>query len=623
MEASNAALLFFIIICFPFASSLLGTNLLSCNISMITSCSACLYFVPEPSQNFQQVADLFGTTSDMITEAIDNFLVTVNCSCDPSLGQFLAHINYKVKQGDTTDNISMKFQNFAVDLPKKTIFPGQIIRVGLVCGCVQRVQVVTYRVVMGDTLYIIGMRFNADLNQTSALNQIDDPSKIHTGEVIFVPAKDLQHLVSIDSGDPIDRKGSNFQHLRRLVTWIVAAVIVLTAIAAIIFLWFILRGKGKSVASIYGIKWLSCCLPRFYHSTALKTSTHHHTSFRDSEVLAVKSSSSEKVVVFTHYEICEATANFNASKKLGQGSCGAVYHGRLRGREVAIKQMKNTKSREFLAELNILCKVNHSNLIELTGYAAGGESLFLVYEFAQNGTLSDHLHGIHRKGFKPLSWTMRVQIALDAAKGLDYIHENTKPYFVHRDVKTSNILLDSCFRAKISDFGLVKLLEHSPEIGTATSKIVGTFGYLPPEYVRDGCVTPKNDVYAYGVVLMELITGKPALSRSSSDGNAENIEHRSLVSFMLSTLDASDDPGALLAQFVDPNLTYYQQDSLIQMALLAKACVDEDRYRRPDMHGIILRLSDILACSLEWEAATEQHSIQDLYPLTSSFSYSK
>ncbi|KAL7166135.1 hypothetical protein ACSBR2_036920 [Camellia fascicularis] len=203
-------------------------------------------------------------------------------------------------------------------------------------------------------------------------------------------------------------------------------------------------------------------------------------------------------------------------------------------------------------------------------------------------------------GFKPLPWTTRVQIALDAAKGLEYIHLYTKPYYVHRDVKSSNILLDSAFHAKIADFGLVKLLEHAPDADTAASRIVGTFGYLAPEYVRDGRITTKSDVYSFGVVLMELLTGQPALSRDASPGNIQYIEHRSLVEYMLSVLE-NNDPFTELSQCIDPTLTHYHKDSLLQMALLSKDCVDEDWNRRPDMCEVVLRLSHTFLCSKQWE----------------------
>ncbi|KAK3043712.1 hypothetical protein RJ639_001908, partial [Escallonia herrerae] len=297
----------------------------------------------------------------------------------------------------------------------------------------------------------------------------------------------------------------------------------------------------------------------------------------ESQNSTVTSFSSDKAINFPYHEIRDATSNFSLSQKIGQGSYGTVYLGKLRGTDVAVKQMKDTKSREFLSELNMLCNVHHTNLIELIGHAVGGDSLFLVYEFAQNGALSDHLHksSVRGKfhalkidknaGFAPFPWTTRIQIALGVAKGLEYIYLHIKPYYVHRDVKTSNILLDSNFRAKVDcRFGLVKLLEqHSKEIGTAASRIVGTIGYLAPEYVRDGYVTTKSDVYGFGVVLLELLSGQPALSRDASPENSQYVEHRSLVDYILSALD-NDDYLTKLTQCIDSALSHYHEDSLFQ-----------------------------------------------------------
>ncbi|XP_057832360.2 lysM domain receptor-like kinase 3 isoform X2 [Cryptomeria japonica] len=312
---------------------------------------------------------------------------------------------------------------------------------------------------------------------------------------------------------------------------------------------------------------------------------------------------SEKPVVFTYDDILEATDNLHKSRKIGEGSYGSVYLGKLMDKMVAIKQMRDTKSKEFLAELKILCKVHHSNLVELIGYSAGGEHLFLVYEYAENGALSECLHDPSSKGHKPLSWTERVQIALDAARGLEYIHEHTKPIYAHRDVKTSNILLDSDLRAKIADFGLVKLLEHSLENQAATTKVVGTFGYLAPEYVRDGHVSTKNDVYAFGVVLMELISGQPALCRSTKSNVGE---WKSLISFVTSIFKESDITTNLKS-LVDKSLLQYPEDLVLKMAILSTSCVEENPDLRPNMLDVVFALSQMLQLSSEWETAQTDH----------------
>jgi len=182
--------------------------------------------------------------------------------------------------------------------------------------------------------------------------------------------------------------------------------------------------------------------------------------------------------------------------------------------KAAIKKMDMQASHEFLAELKVLTHVHHLNLVRLIGYCTEG-SLFLVYEYIENGNLSQHLRGT---GYEPLSWAARVQIALDSARGLEYIHEHTVPVYIHRDIKSANILIDKNYRAKVADFGLTKLTEVG-NTSLPTRGIVGTFGYMPPEYARYGDVSPKVDVYAFGVVLYELISAKEAIVRSTESAS--------------------------------------------------------------------------------------------------------
>ncbi|MBA0844810.1 hypothetical protein Goarm_000070, partial [Gossypium armourianum] len=182
----------------------------------------------------------------------------------------------------------------------------------------------------------------------------------------------------------------------------------------------------------------------------------------------------DKSVEFSYEELALATDNFSMAKKIGEGGFGAVYYANLRGEEAAIKKMDMQATKEFLAELKVLTHVHHLNLVRLIGYCVEG-SLFLVYEYIENGNLSQHLRG---SGREPLPWSTRVQIALDSARGLEYIHEHTVPVYIHRDIKSANILIDKKFRAKVADFGLTKLTE----VGNSSlpTRLVGTFGYMPP-----------------------------------------------------------------------------------------------------------------------------------------------
>ncbi|XP_007011884.2 PREDICTED: lysM domain receptor-like kinase 3 [Theobroma cacao] len=569
---------------------------ISCNVSLTESCPASLYYVPRTTISLEELSALFHVNSNAVNRTIDGFLIAINCSCLAGHDEFTWHLEYEVQPEDTWDGISSKFGSFVVEKPEKALVPSQTVTLDILCGCSEGADTVTYKVTKGDTLHTICSRFDADLNKTAWLNRLENPKLIHEGDVIFIPEPEgLQNLIVYDNKDSSIKKASKSQ--THVVVGAISAAFAVILLTVILVSWKGYKKKGTQLPKPCSRKMDQ--LHSYFDLCTFLTKSGEST---------VSSFNSDKAVVFPYYEVCDATSNFSMSLKIGQGSYGSVYLGKLKGADVAIKQMKNTKSKEFLSEINILCKVHHSNLIELIGYAAGGDSLFLVYEFAQNGALSDHLHGSTLRGYKPLSWIRRVQIALDAANGLEYIHKHTKPYYVHRDVKTSNILLDSNFRAKIADFGLVKLLDNSPEVGAVASRIVGTFGYLAPEYVRDGRVTTKIDIYALGVVLMELLTGQPALSRDASPGNNHYSEHRTVVDYMLSALTDIQKPMIELAKCIDPNLTRYHKDSVLQMALLSKDCVDDNWSQRPDMSEVVLRLSHIFMSSKEWEKQPCSHT---------------
>ncbi|KAM3285443.1 lysM domain receptor-like kinase 3 isoform X2 [Capsicum chacoense] len=203
----------------------------------------------------------------------------------------------------------------------------------------------------------------------------------------------------------------------------------------------------------------------------------------------------DKSVEFSYEELAKATNNFSMENKIGQGGFGAVFYGVLKGERTAIKKMDMQASKEFLAELKVLTHVHHLNLVRLIGYCVEG-SLFLVYEYIENGNLGEHLRG---SGWNPLSWSARVQIALDAARGLEYIHEHTVPLYIHRDIKSANILIDKDFRAKVADFGLTKLTE----VGSTSfhTRLVGTFGYMPPDLRMFFTRVVLEKVYAQWLIL--------------------------------------------------------------------------------------------------------------------------
>ncbi|CAN6571541.1 unnamed protein product [Malus baccata var. baccata] len=301
----------------------------------------------------------------------------------------------------------------------------------------------------------------------------------------------------------------------------------------------------------------------------------------------------DKSVEFSYEELARATDNFSLANKIGQGGFGAVYYAELRGEKAAIKKMDMQASKEFLAELNVLTRVHHLNLVRLIGYCVEG-SLFLVYEYIENGNLSQHLRG---SGRDPLPWSNRVQIALDSARGLEYIHEHTVPVYIHRDIKSANILIDKNFHAKVADFGLTKLTE----VGSTSlpTRLVGTFGYMPPEYAQYGEVSPKVDVYAFGVVIYELISAKEAVVKA--DGSSS--ESRGLVGLFEEVLNQPDAED--LRKLVDPNLgDNYPLDSVRKMAQLAKACTHENKDLRPSMRSIVVALMTLSSSTEDWDVGS-------------------
>ncbi|CAM0148772.1 unnamed protein product [Urochloa decumbens] len=289
----------------------------------------------------------------------------------------------------------------------------------------------------------------------------------------------------------------------------------------------------------------------------------------------------DRSIQFSYEELCNATHNFSMEHKIGQGGFGSVYYAELRGEKAAIKKMDTEATQEFLAELKVLTHVHHLNLVRLIGYCVES-CLFLVYEFIENGNLSQHLHGT---GYEPLSWTSRVRIALDAARGLEYIHEHTVPVYVHRDIKSANILIDKDFRAKVADFGLTKLAEIGTASQSLPTRVVGTFGYMPPEYARYGEVSPKVDVYAFGIVLYELISAKEAIVRSTELTHAKG-----LVYLFEETL-SMPEPQEALQELIDPRLGGdYPIDSVLKIASLAKSCTHQEPGMRPTMRSVVVAL---------------------------------
>uniref|UniRef100_A0A7C9E2B3 Receptor protein serine/threonine kinase n=1 Tax=Opuntia streptacantha TaxID=393608 RepID=A0A7C9E2B3_OPUST len=229
---------------------------------------------------------------------------------------------------------------------------------------------------------------------------------------------------------------------------------------------------------------------------------------------------------FTYRELCIATGMFNSANKIGEGGFGKVFKGRLEtGEVVAVKQLNHEGlqgSQEFIIEVLMLSLLHHPNLMSLKGYCTAGDEKLLVYEYMPKGSLEDHLFDLGPNDV-PLDWNTRIKIAVDTARGLEYLHCKANPPVIFRDLKAANILLDNDFHARLSDFGLAKLGPVGDKTHVST-RVMGTYGYCAPEYAMSGKLTVKSDIYSLGVVLLELITGRKAIdpNRNRAEQNLVN-----------------------------------------------------------------------------------------------------
>lgn len=295
---------------------------------------------------------------------------------------------------------------------------------------------------------------------------------------------------------------------------------------------------------------------------------------------------------FTYEELTRATSGFSEQNLLGQGGFGYVYKGVLpNGKEVAVKQLKmggHQGEREFMSEVETISQVHHKHLVSLVGYCVSGIERLLVYDFVPNDTLEFHLHG---KEQPTMDWPTRLKIAIGSGKGLAYLHEDCSPSIIHRDIKAANILLEFNFEAKVSDFGLAKIFSSNPSVTHMTTRVVGTFGYLAPEYASSGKVTDKSDVYSYGVMLLELITGRPPIS------NFGSATCTSLVNWARPLLAQAIGDGNF-DTLTDPELqNNYNVDEMASMVACAAACVRLSAWRRPRMSQVVRALEGDLSVS--------------------------
>ncbi|CAG7902984.1 unnamed protein product [Brassica rapa] len=284
---------------------------------------------------------------------------------------------------------------------------------------------------------------------------------------------------------------------------------------------------------------------------------------------------------FTLRDLQLATNRFAAENVIGEGGYGVVYKGRLiNGNDVAVKKLLNNlgqAEKEFRVEVEAIGHVRHKNLVRLLGYCIEGVHRMLVYEYVNSGNLEQWLHGDMGK-HSTLTWEARMKILIGTAQALAYLHEAIEPKVIHRDIKASNILIDNDFNAKLSDFGLAKLLDSGES--HINTRVMGTFGYVAPEYANTGLLNEKSDVYSFGVLLLEAITGRDPVDYERPANEVNLVEW---LKMMVGTGRAEE----VVDQRIEPKPA---TRALKRGLLVALRCVDPESEKRPKMSQVVRML---------------------------------
>ncbi|KAL4577082.1 hypothetical protein LXL04_013184 [Taraxacum kok-saghyz] len=316
-----------------------------------------------------------------------------------------------------------------------------------------------------------------------------------------------------------------------------------------------------------------------------KSQQKQESTTQQSQVHAVK-----KQREFTYQELVKATNNFKRDRYLGEGGFGEVYKGNLENSNqvVAVKKLNKDGlqgNKEFQVEITMLSLMSHPNIVNLIGYCSESNQHLLVYEFMPLGSLEKHLHD-PRPNMKPLDWNTRMKIAVGTAKGLDYLHNHCEPRIIYRDMKSANILLGEGYHPKISDLGLAKFGPLGDKSYIST-RVMGTMGYCAPEYGYTGHLTIKSDTYSFGVVLLELITGRQALDDTKEGGQ-----------YLIEWAKPMLIDKRRYVKLADPSMKGEFMERWVRKAVeVALMCMDDDEEKRPDMSEVVDALDFVASLS--------------------------
>lgn len=596
----------------------------SCNFSApgvpAADCTAYLTFRPAPplysspvsvsyllNANASAVAAANNITLAVLPAPDDHkFLVPVPCSCSYS-GHYQHNTTYILTEGstpyfiarDTFQNLStyqaINSQNNPNERTNAQV--NDIITVPLICACPSAWQaaagvryMVTYYAGEEDD-HAVARRFRVDLYALRAANRFPGGYRDFTGgATLLVPLKnpptpDMLALLDptpapAPAPAPVVVPASHCCPRSRM--WIDVGV-----------------GSGCGVVVSVGIVTIHILCRR--RCRRRRPQLDRTSLDKGTTLVAAVRDAVDSLVVYTYLELDRATAGFAEERRVAAGS--SVFRAVINGQAFAVKHV----AADVRGEVGLLARVSHSCLVRLSGLCVHRGDTYLVLDFAENGALCDWLHGGGGGGDTNtaclLSWKQRVQVACDVASGLSYLHHFTSPPYVHKNLSCRNVLLDAKFRAKVSNFGLARAVAAastgSDDGGSgvqATRHVVGTQGYLAPEYLEHGLISTHLDVFSFGVILLELLSGKEAVF-VAADGHASL-----LWEAVEGTIADGDGAWFSLKEFMDPRLHgHYPFGLAFTMAALALRCVAREPRARPSMSEVLVLLSAVHDSTADWD----------------------
>ncbi|KAL5099373.1 hypothetical protein RYX36_003700 [Vicia faba] len=548
--------------------------------------------------NPSHLAEINSVSLNETFETNKMVIVPVNCSCSGNYYQ--ANTSYVFQNTDTYFLVANNtFEGLSTcqalmheNHNPADVYPGRKLLVPLRCACPTKNQteknikyLLSYLVNWGDSVSLISEKFGVNFKTTLVANTLTlTHSTIYPFTTLLVPLFDKPKSSQIQTvsvsphqqpspsstSPTTDRKSK--KTLVYIVVGVLGGLVVIALTLILCALIFFKKGKKKNDF-----------LVNVSESTSYSAKEKPVKKEEEKLLEIIISGIGQSFKVYDFEEIKVATDDFSPSFLIR----GCVYRGVINGDLAVIKITEGDVSKE----IQILNKVNHSNVIRLSGVSFNEGHWYLVYEYAANGSLSDWIFSKNKMSDeKFLSWIQRIKIALDVARGVEYLHSFTSHPYIHKDLKCSNVLLDNDFKAKVGSLRLARCvggLDDDDEQFVATRHIVGTRGYMAPEYLENGIVSAKLDVYAFGVLMLEIITGKEVAAILTED-------NENLIDF----LSGNEKVKELMDSSLRGN---YPFELAMFVVEIIESCLKKDPGNRPAMNEIVSALSRTLNSSLSWE----------------------